>query len=217
MKNGRIVDEVGNNYGRLTVVSRAKSTSNHAKWNCSCSCGVMTIVSGTHLRSKHTTSCGCALKEARIKHGKHGTPTYNTWASMIARCYNPKCKNYTHYGARGILVCDRWRWSPDSFIDDMGESKPGFSLERIDVNDGYYPENCKWATAKDQARNKRNNRLISFNGITQCESAWAESLGIKRSTLHNRLTVRGWGIEKSLTIPVRFKSKNNGESNVKLI
>lgn len=207
---GRKTNEIGKIYGRLTVVSAVESIGNHAAWNCLCQCGKETIVTGTHLRTGHTVSCGCFHRESIAIHGVHGSKEYNAWNSMIARCYNEKSENYKNYGARGISVCDRWRESPVNFIADMGVCDKEKSLERIDVNGDYEPSNCKWATYTEQSRNKRNNNVIEFMGKKLCISEWAEVVGINRSTLKNRLTVRGWSVEKCLTYPVRFKTQNNG-------
>ena len=205
----KVIDETGNRYGRLLVLSRSeKMAGTKATWECKCDCGNKTIVDGDKLRRNHTRSCGCYHKDRNIKHGLHGSKIYNAYISMINRCYNEKNENYKNYGGRGITVCDRWKSSLEDFISDMGESDKGLSIERIDTNGNYEPNNCKWATQKDQARNKRNNNIIEFNGEKMCESAWAEYLNIKRSTLRNRLTIRGWSIEKSLTTPVRYKSSS---------
>ena len=210
VKIGRKKNEVGNIYGRLTVYSSAESIGNHAAWNCICECGNNSVVTGTHLRSGHTLSCGCLHKDNLTKHGECGSKEYQIWSGMISRCYNQTNKNFSNYGGRGISVCDRWRESPTNFILDMGKCGDGMSIERNDVNGNYEPSNCRWATDIEQARNKRTNNVIEFNGLKMCLTEWAEKTGINPSTLFNRLTVRGWSIEKSLTHPVRFKSQSIG-------
>jgi hypothetical protein len=125
---------------------------------------------------------------------------------MIQRCGNPSDVNYRHYGGRGIVVCGRWLESFKNFMKDMGEPPtPKHTLERIDNDDNYRPSNCRWATRKDQARNKRNNHLITHDGRTQCLAAWAEELGIESSLLRYRL--KRWPIEKALTIQVKKQGR----------
>jgi hypothetical protein len=108
-----------------------------------------------------------------------GDTTYNSWIHMLDRCYNPEADNYEYYGGRGILVCDRWRYDYDAFVADMGK-KPanGMSIDRIDGNEDYTPENCRWSTRREQMRNRRNAHLISYRGITKSVAEWAESLGV---------------------------------------
>jgi hypothetical protein len=205
-KAGKKINEIGNIYGRLKVLYGIDTHANHALWVCVCECGNKIKSTGTHLRTGHTTSCGCS----RLKHGLSGSKVYNAWNAMISRCYNINNHNFKNYGARGISVCDRWKESPINFILDMGVPDSKMSIERIDVNGNYDPDNCRWATNIEQARNRRSNNIIDFNGTKMCASSWAEKLGINRSTLENRLTVRGWSIEKCLTEPVRFKSQQIG-------
>lgn len=128
-----------------------------------------------------------------------GTRTYYVWRSMRHRCCNPSNASWMHYGGRGITVCERWVNDYDAFFEDMGEAPEGKSLERVDVNKGYSPENCIWGTDIEQGRNRRNNRLLTYNGRTMCLSEWAEFLGIKTDTLHRRLNVYQMPLEKALS------------------
>ena len=134
-------------------------------------------------------------------HGMSKTSTYKSWEAMIQRCSNASLKSYKNYGGRGISVCDEWT-KFEKFYADMGIKPNGCSIDRIDVNGNYNQLNCRWSTMKQQNRNRRNNRLIEFNGETMCVNEWAESLGINKRTLLNRLT-NGWEIKKALTHPVR--------------
>lgn len=134
-------------------------------------------------------------------HGMSKTSTYKSWEAMIQRCSNASLKSYKNYGGRGISVCDEWT-KFEKFYADMGIKPNGCSIDRIDVNGNYDQLNCRWSTMKQQNRNRRNNRLIEFNGETMCVNEWAESLGINKRTLLNRLT-NGWEIKKALTHPVR--------------
>ena len=210
----RLINLAGKKFHRLEVLSLiGKDKANHAIWKCKCDCGNETNIQSSHLITGHTKSCGCLHKEALTKHGfcvKNGNKLYSAWQAMVARCYNEKTESYHNYGGRGIIVCDRWIDSPANFINDMGVPfNKSLTLERIDVDGNYEPSNCKWASMKQQQRNKRNNNVIEFNGESLCLSAWCEKLGLKESTLRNRLTVRNWSIEKSLTTPARKKSPSS--------
>ncbi len=139
------------------------------------------------------------------RHGHAGggkkTPTYNSWQSMIARCTDPRNKAYANYGGRGIQVCERWM-SFDAFLADMKDRPAGKSLDRINNNEGYCPENCRWATATEQHRNTRCDRLISVHGKTLCVADWCDFFGISRKTVSSRLRL-GWNEADALFKPLR--------------
>ncbi len=122
---------------------------------------------------------------------------------MIERCENPNANRFARYGGRGIKPCKEWRESFEAFALDMGEPPDGFSLERIDNEKGYTKDNCRWASAKEQALNRSSNVRLTFRGETKTISEWAESLGMKFDTLQSRITYYGWSVEKALTTPVR--------------
>jgi len=127
------------------------------------------------------------------------TKTYFVWRSMRHRCLNPNNAAWKNYGGRGISVCERWANDYDAFFEDMGEAPAGRSLERLDVNKGYFPENCVWATDIEQGRNRRNNKFLTYNGRTMCLSEWAEFLGINPDTLHRRLNVYKMPLDRALS------------------
>jgi hypothetical protein len=127
----------------------------------------------------------------------HRRLTFQVWAAMKQRCYNPKAQQYKNYGARGIQVCDRWLNSYMAFEQDMGLKPEGLSLDRIDNNGNYEPGNCRWATAKQQRRNQRNNRSLTFQGETKTIADWADQLGLSRVTVNGRLQ-RGFSCEEAL-------------------
>jgi len=186
-----LIDLMGQRFGRLTVVSRAENSKQcQARWNCVCDCGGKTTTTGQHLRDGNTKSCGCLQRDiignASFKHGMTKTPTHRIWISIKQRCTNPKYIGYKNYGGRGITVCERWD-KFDNFYEDMGERPDGMSIERKDNNGNYCPENCVYATSKDQNRNTRKNRMIKYEGKTQCLSAWAEDLGLTCGALLARL------------------------------
>ena len=185
------IDLTGKVFGRLAVVSDAGSNK-HGKvmWLCECECGTQSVVCGSDLRTGHTKSCGCLSRDVassgNYKHGMEGIPIYKVWAGMLQRCNNPKNKRYKNYGGRGIKVCKRWD-KFENFYADMDERPEGLTIERIDNDGNYEPSNCKWATRKENSRNTRTNRIIKYEGISRCLSAWAEELGINKGTLKNRL------------------------------
>lgn len=140
-------------------------------------------------------------------HGKRDTKIYQCWHNMKSRCTNKKHPQYKHYGGRGIFVCKEWV-SFRNFFSDMGDRPEGMTLERKDNNKGYSKDNCKWATAKEQANNRRSNRLIPFNGKRLSLSEWAKNLCIDKSAL--RLRLKKWTVERALTeSSKRFSIKNN--------
>lgn len=136
------------------------------------------------------------------KHGhsphRGASPTYRTWSGMIQRCKNPNEPAFNRYGGRGITVCDDWL-NFEGFLADMGERPKGKSLDRIDNNGGYCPENCRWATRKEQSNNTRTNRRITYKGKTKTLAEWSRCTGIKPSTLRTRLW-RGWSIRRALEV-----------------
>jgi hypothetical protein len=205
-------------FGRLTTIGPrflvpVGSGFFVAKQVCICQCGNMTITSTNDMRTGTTKSCGCLSREkarqkcieTKTKHGMAGTPTYTIWKGLKKRCYNEKTEAYRNYGGRGIRVCDRWL-DPENgfvnFLEDMGERpSDNHEVDRYPNQDGNYePGNCRWATHTEQARNKRNNKLLTHNGKTQCVAAWAEELGMRQTTISDRLR-RGWSVEKTLTAP----------------
>lgn len=126
---------------------------------------------------------------------------WNTWKRMIERCCNPKDTNYARYGGRGITVCARWRESSSAFFDDMGpKPSPDLTLDRIDNDGPYEPANCRWATRREQTRNKRTNVRLTHNGRTQCVVDWAREHGLDPKTLASRLKM-GWSMERALSTP----------------
>jgi hypothetical protein len=135
-------------------------------------------------------------------HGLSNTREYRIWNSMRQRCNNPSAKQYDSYGGRGIRVCERWN-EFSAFIADMGfRPSRQLSLERIDNDGDYCPENCRWATKTQQQRNTRWCHLLTYNGKTRCVTEWAEVVGIHRNTIHHRLHL-GWSTERALTAPLR--------------
>lgn len=185
---GRFVDLTGQHYGKWLVQARATQNL-HGKpaWECVCECGTTKVVAGSVLRMGESTSCGCYQKElaaknlgdAARKHGLHNTPEYFRWLNLKTRCANPKDPAYADYGGRGIAVCQRWMDSFEAFLEDVGERpSPEHSIDRIDNNGNYEPNNVRWATKQEQANNRRNNVQVTYNGETKTLAAWAREAGI---------------------------------------
>jgi hypothetical protein len=192
----------GRRFGRLVIVGRAYTVdSNVTRWRCRCDCGNSSVVSYINLVSGNTRSCGCLRSgnPCAAIHGRSYSRIYRIWGGMLRRCRDTHNKSWIRYGGRGITICSRWRQFI-FFLRDMGECPPGFSIERIDNSNGYGPGNCKWASPKEQARNRRDNHILSFDGKRQCLQAWAEELNIHPNTLRSRLS-RGWSVQDALTRP----------------
>lgn len=183
----KVIDLTGNHYGRLTVIERGPNAGKETRWVCECECGTRTLVYGLSLKSGATRSCGCLVVESNrarsVTHGMFGTPEWQTWSSMKARCQTPSNRSFKNYGGRGITVCERWQESFDNFIADMGcRPSPDHQLDRIDNDGPYSPDNCRWATAKINMRNRRNT--ARYGGLTLRELA--EKTGENYNTLKTR-------------------------------
>lgn len=201
-RKSRLINLVGQTFGRLTVLARAENTSKgDARWRCECDCGITTIVYGYNLQTGNSRSCGCLKREMLTKHGHLDTPTYHTWEGMKQRCANQRSKQYSRYGGRGIKICEQWM-EFSNFLADMGERPEGMSLDRRENSKGYFKSNCRWSTPSEQQRNTRRNRLITMNGETHCVTEWCEKLKIKRYVVDTRLR-RGWTEAQALYTPVR--------------
>ena len=182
-------------------------------WFARCKCGTKKAVRAGAMKGGHTRSCGCLQRErTSLFHYVHGaknrtkkrvrpSPEYTSWAGMKNRCTNKSNKDYKNYGGRGISVCIRWDISYENFLADMGQKPKGFEIERIDNNGNYEPANCKWVSKKENANNRRTNRILIHNGVSMNLTQWAGKLGIHPSTLYSRLR-SGWSIERTLTIPI---------------
>lgn len=200
----RLVDLTGNVYGRLTVLSRDGDMYGKVAWACRCSCGTTLRVSGADLKSGNKSSCGCLKIETignlNRTHGLTNSNEYSIWSKIKDRCFNPNTRNYDDYGGRGISMCDRWRNSFENFYADMGpRPSPDHSIERRNNDEGYFPGNCVWATRVEQARNKRNNKLVHFNGRDVTVAELAESANLDYHLVYKRIVILGWSPEEAVT------------------
>ena len=205
----KLIDLTGQRFGRLTVVKQGPhkvyaSGKRIVAWICLCDCGKDVLVSGEVLRREHgSKSCGCYSKELqRVLHTTHGlskSKLYNVWRAIKSRCTNPNDSAYANYGGRGIRMCDEWygdytifhKWATANGYDES------LSIDRIDVNGNYCPENCRWVNEKEQANNRRTNRLITHNGETHNVTEWAEIPGVSSKTIFTRI-YEGWDPEKAI-------------------
>ncbi len=218
-----VKNRIGHKWGRWTVISFAGyNKQRQALWLCRCLCGGERVMNSGSVAIQDSQSCGCITAEvtaARNRtHGQYGTPEYRAWAGMKVRCYDIRCPQYGDYGGRGIKICARWL-GPEgfqNFFNDMGH-KPSaeHSIDRIDVNGGYEPGNCRWATRKEQRVNQRNPRLkmLTYKGETLTVTEWAERLGISNHTLGARIR-RGWDVAKALEMPLDTSHSNPKGSRV---
>ena len=185
-------DLTGETFGRLTVLHAACRTPyGHYRYVCQCDCGNIITVDGANLTSGATKSCGCFRKEVtrelKLSHGMVGTRIYRCWRNMFQRCYSPKNKEYKNYGGRGIFVCEDWHDFKKFYAWAIANGyRDNLTIDRIDVNKGYCPENCRWADWYTQARNRTNNVFITIDGKTMIQEDWARELNISSATLRKR-------------------------------
>ena len=198
----------GNRYGILTVQRFAYIKDNKSYWECLCDCGKIAFVPGNNLKSGNTKSCGCLRHRKKTNAYARDNPRlHSIWAAMKARCYNKSVQNYFRYGGRGIKVCDEWlsfdqfyKWAISSgYKEDAPFSE--CSIDRIDNNGDYSPENCRWVDYKTQAANTRRNRKITINGVTKNATDWEREYGLPYKTISNR-TRRGWTEEEAVLTPL---------------
>ncbi len=189
---------IGQRFNKLTILEEVAARSKGRVFRCRCDCGNIKDILMMHIVRSKTMSCGCYRRQVSTKHGMWESREYATWENMIQRCTNPKSENYYLYGGRGITVCDQWSKSFEAFYEDMGSRPDNTSLDRIDGNKGYYKENCKWSTPREQMINAREfNRCIIYNDVKKSIEEWLIELNLDRDIFKSRL-LRGLGFKAAL-------------------
>lgn len=193
----------GETFGHWTVASKVNRGKRFSEYECVCSCGTIRIVGRGNLLQGKTKSCGCmksaSMSALMTKHGMAGASrnkVYAAWSSMMTRCFNERNKSWPTYGGRGITVCERWM-SFEDFLEDMGQPEPHQSLDRIDSNGNYQPDNCRWADAKTQTRNRRSVKLSEqvvarLRDGTLSPTEAAKSTGCQPSTAYAARRGQNW-------------------------
>lgn len=217
----KFIDLTGKKFGKLTVIKRVGSDKyKNAIWLCRCDCGKETVKITSRLKSGYTKSCGCLtvqkLLERNTKHNQANTRLYKIYKGLLQRCYITSNPAYKNYGGRGIRICDEWVDKKSGFINFYNWAisngyKGNLSIDRINNNGNYEPNNCRWATRKQQSNNRRNSHYITYNGETHTLKEWTEILNISYSMLSHRIQ-RNWDLEKALFFPTR-KELYNGNNN----
>lgn len=210
----KLLDLTGQHFGYWKVIERFECTEGkRTKWVCECKCGTRKVVDSVTLRNGTSKSCGCMRTEILLKrvqtHGKRKTRLYRIWARMIQRTTNRNQADYDYYGGRGIAVCKEWREDFATFEKWAKENgyAENLTIERKDNNMGYQPDNCRWATRKEQNRNTRRTHYLTYNGQTKPLTDWAEEMSIPRHVLDARINRLGWSVEKALTTKVKNQNK----------
>lgn len=218
LRERKLIDLSGQKFGRLLVLERAENHGRETYWKCRCDCGNIKEINGAKLKNGHTKSCGCLSKETTSEmfktHGMSNTRLYRIYKKMYRRCYKLKTKWFENYGGRGITICQEWigeqgfenfaEWSmKNGYADNL-------SIDRKDNDKGYSPDNCRWASAKEQANNTRSTVFLTYKGETKSASEWSEITGIRQDTLTMRKR-NGWSDEECIEIPLnsrRGKKRN---------
>ncbi len=202
----KVKDITGQRFGRLTVVGRSGSSiDGKAMWLCQCDCGNTVRVIGKSLRAGLTRSCGCykheVAKTTLRTHGQRYTRLYYTWLGMKDRCNNPNNKSYCRYGGVGVKVCEEWEQFEPFYEWAMSNGyRDDLTIDRIDCSKGYSPDNCRWADAKTQSRNRRNVLIFTYRGFTENLSALCERFGKDYRLVIYRIE-HGWSIHEAMTLP----------------
>lgn len=219
---GKFVDLSNRKFDRLEVIERApeNDANNEVQWLCRCRCGNIVKVRRGDLIKGKVKSCGCLKKEKSrangkncITHGMTRTRLYREWSGMKARCYSPSNGNFKNYGARGITVCQEWlddfmafhTWAIEKGYDEKAP-RGIYTLERMDNDGPYSPENCRWATIREQSLNKRDTVRLTYNGETLLVHKWASKTGLSAERIRKRIS-KGWSVERALTEPIHEEKR----------
>lgn len=223
------IDRIGEVIGRLTIIDIApdrfdKRGKPRQYWVCRCECGAVKEIRNDGLNGKRTMSCGCLQRDRAsqinrgrtdgFKYGDSRERIHNIWYLIKFRCEDPASPSFHNYGGRGIRMCEEWSDGITGYFKFKEWSlnngyREGLSIDRINNNGDYSPENCRWVDTYTQGNNKRNNVLIEYGGRTQTLSQWARELGVPTKNLHNRIRVLGWDIERAFTQPYRKSNRKS--------
>lgn len=197
-------DLLGQRFERLLVVAAAPNKGEVTRWLCRCDCGSEKIITSRALKTGNTKSCGCLRAEMMTTHGLIDHPLYSVYKGIVGRCYQKSNVAFHNYGGRGIHMCDSWKNDPKAFIEwalSAGWS-PGLTIDRVDNDDSYGPDNCKISTMKEQARNRRTTQKIVYNGEERLAMDVIAESGLLPVTVRGRVAA-GWSWEKALTEPLK--------------
>lgn len=210
-----IKDLSGKRFGNLQVLSLAPKSGRGTRWLCQCDCGNKTIVARNNLVYGNTKSCGCLVGKAnsRKKYGeksiqKEDSQTkrlYQIWQGMKARCYNKNNKDYKYYGKLGVSICSEWKDNFEEFYywSMANGYKENLTIDRINNDKGYSPDNCRWVEQSEQKGNRRNVKMYEYNGESASLAEWARKMGISYKTLYARIHRNGYSIKKALEMPTK--------------
>lgn len=197
IKGMRRIDISGQRFNFLTALRRVGATKDKGQnslWECRCECGNKKVLQIGSLKNGTTKSCGCMkpklISASRTTHGITNTDIFRIWQGIRTRCENPRSKSFRRYGGRGIRLCEQWH-DVTAFAADMGERPPGMSVERIDNDGNYSPENCRWATRREQQNNIRTNTKLTYRGARRTVAEWSRELEIPAYLIYARYK-RGW-------------------------
>lgn len=205
----RRLEILGKRYGMLIAIEELPKLNGMRQWRLKCDCGGERIALQKTFANGKMRSCGCDDMHSNVKHRLSKTPEYRAWINMKTRCSSDSAPYFEYYGGRGITVCDRWLSSFEKFYSDMGK-RPGsaHSVDRIDVNGNYEPDNCRWATGSEQSRNQRRNHIVEFGGRVMTLAEAVESSPVPYNTVLYRLK-RGWQVDDAVTRTAQKGGKPN--------
>jgi hypothetical protein len=208
----KLEDLTGRRFGILTVLRRGPNYAEpsgaiRAQWLCVCDCGGTHTATGHAMKAGRIQSCGCLVGKGGKTHGKSYSRVYRNWAAMTQRATNPNSTHFASYGGRGITICERWT-DFANFLADMGEPEPGMTLERIDNDKGYSPDNCRWASRKEQAQNRRTSKVLTYAGKTLTFAQWGDVTGLGRHIIAGR-AASGWPVDDILWKPIQRVHKKS--------
>lgn len=205
----KILDIKGKRFGKLVALERVKNVGKKVSWRCLCDCGKETNVLTTNLTTNRIKSCGCLKNQKLIErsttHNQRHTKLYEVWKTMKQRCSNSNNKGYHNYGGRGINVCDEWKDNYQAFYEWSINNgyKEGLSIDRINNDGNYEPNNCRWVDKFIQNNNTRKNKLFTINGISKTIHQWSREYNVPVSRTRQRVYIQKWDIVKALTTPVK--------------